>query len=81
MVRKAKKIKKRVPSGRHVVRRGRKKPSVARCSNCGAKLHGIPKQRPTKLRKMAKSNRRPSRPYGGKLCGKCMREEFKGKIQ
>jgi large subunit ribosomal protein L34e len=81
MVRKAKKIKKRTPSGRSVMRRGRRKPSPAKCAGCGARLHGMPSLRPTALKKLPKSKRRPNRPYGGNLCSRCMRELFKGKIK
>lgn len=81
MARKAKKIKKRTPSGRSVMRRGRRKPSAARCARCGAKLHGMPRLRPSALKKLPKSKRRPNRPYGGNLCTRCMRELFKGKIK
>lgn len=80
MVRKAKKIKKKTPSGRHVIRRGRKKPSTAKCAMCGGKLHGVPKQRPSKLQKIPASKRKPNRPYGGNLCSKCMRKKFTRKV-
>ena len=81
MVRKAKKIKKRTPTGRSVMRRGRRKPSHAKCANCGARLHGMPRLRPSKFKSLPKSKRRPNRPYGGNLCSSCMRELFKGKIK
>lgn len=81
MVRKAKKIKKRTPSGRTVIRRGKKRPAQARCATCGAKLHGMPRLKPSKLKKLPKSKRVPNRPYGGYLCSRCMRELFKEKIE
>lgn len=81
MVRVAKKIKRRVPSGRSVVRRGKKRPEVAKCAACGAKLHGMPKRKPSELKKMPKSKRVPNRPYGGNLCSRCMRELFKEKAE
>lgn len=80
MVRVAKKIKKRTPSGRSVIRRGKRKPSVAKCAECGAKLHGMPRLKSSKLRKLPKSKRKPNRPYGGYMCAKCTRELFKNKI-
>lgn len=81
MARRAKKIKIRLPSGRSVVRRGRGKPSVAKCAVCGAKLHGMPRLAPAKLRKLPKSKRVPNRPYGGYACSRCTRELLKEKIK
>ena len=60
-----------------------RKPSIGHCAQCGAKLHGMPRVRSSKL---TKSQRRPERPYGGQLCSKCSRktiiervlEKFKG---
>ncbi len=80
MVRKAKKIQKKTPSGRHVMKRGRKKPSKQICSSCGAKLHGVPKVRPSDMTKIPPSKRTPNRPYRGKLCSRCMRETLKKKV-
>ncbi len=77
MVRIKKKIKKRTPSGRSIIRKRKRKPSAAKCANCGALLHGMPRLKPSKLKKLPKSKRRPNRPYGGYLCTRCMRELFK----
>lgn len=81
MARKFKKIKKRTPSGKSVIRRGRRKPSIAKCAACGAPLHGMPRLRPSKLKNVPKSKRRPNRPYGGYLCTRCMRDMFKKKVK
>lgn len=59
-----------------VVHYRRKKPKKAHCSKCGAVLKGVPRERPYKLRKFAKTQRRPERPYGGVLCSRCMRRLF-----
>ncbi len=48
-----------------------RKNSVAHCGLCGAKLHGIPRVRSSKL---SKTERRPERPYGGQFCSKCSRK-------
>lgn len=74
-----KKIKKRTPGGKLKIVKRRKKPTVARCAVCGAALQGMPRLEPSKLRKVTKTRRRPSRPYGGYLCTRCMRELFKKK--
>ncbi len=81
MARKHKKVQKKTPSGRHVVRRKRGQPSHAKCAECGAKLHGVPKRRPGKLRKLPKTKRRPNRPYGGNLCSRCLRQKMKNKVE
>lgn len=81
MVRKIKKIKKRTPSGKSVVRKGKRKPSMAKCANCGAPLHGTPRLKPIKLKRLPKSKRRPNRPYGGNLCSRCTRELLKSRVE
>ena len=48
---------------------------------CKAILKGVPRERPYKMRTMAKTKKRPERPYGGVLCSKCMREIFKEKAR
>jgi large subunit ribosomal protein L34e len=64
-----------------VIRRGRRKPSIVRCAECGIRLHGMPRLRPSALKKLPKSKRRPNRPYGGYLCARCTRQLFKNKIK
>ena len=66
----------RTPKGVKLTYRDRK-PSVAHCGSCGAVLKGIPRVRSSRL---CKSEKRPSRPYGGKLCSKCMRKEIIKKV-
>ena len=76
-----KRSQKRVPGGRTVTHYRRKKPSIAKCSMCGKELKGVPRLRPSNLRKLPKSQRRPSRPYGGNLCSSCMRKLFREKAR
>ena len=57
----------------------KRKPSKAKCIKCGAVLKGVASERPYKMQNMAKTKKRPSRPYGGVLCSKCMREVMKEK--
>lgn len=59
----------------------RNKPKKAHCSNCGGKLAGVPRERPYKMRNMPKTAKRPERPFGGKLCSKCLRAEMKSKAR
>lgn len=73
------KTKKKSPGGRLVVHFRRKKPSYMKCGNCGKKI--VRKRlRPSKLRKLSKSQRRPERPYP-ELCSTCMREKIKTSIR
>lgn len=74
-------VKRRTSSGRVVIRPKRKKPKIAKCANCGKPLHGVPRKIPSEIRKLAKTKKRPERPYGGYLCSSCMRELFKEKAR
>ena len=46
-------------------------------AECGAVLHGVPRGRPFEVNKLAKTQKRPNRPFGGYLCPKCARKHFK----
>ena len=70
------KVFRKVPGGRVSVHYKRKKPSAAKCSNCKAVLKGVPRELPYKMSAMAKTQKRPERPYGGVLCSRCMRLEI-----
>ena len=48
-----------------------RKPGRAQCASCSNYLSGVPNERPFKIRQLAKTKRRPGRPYGGVLCSKC----------
>ncbi|MBI2656003.1 50S ribosomal protein L34e [Candidatus Woesearchaeota archaeon] len=70
------KLFRKVPGGSTHIHYKRRKPKPAHCSGCGAVLKGIPRERPYKMRSMAKTKKRPERPYGGMLCSRCMRLEM-----
>ncbi len=74
-------VKKRMPSGRVKTTYTRRKPKKARCAICGKELHGVPRVLPSELKKYAKSQKRPSRPYGGYICSSCLRKLMKGKAR
>jgi large subunit ribosomal protein L34e len=57
------------------------KPKIAKCAVCKKPLHGISRLNVSQIRKLSKSNRRPSRAYGGTLCSSCAREVFKDKAR
>ena len=71
----------RTPGGKTVIHYERKKPKAARCAICHKQLLGVPRGRPVEIRKLAKTERVPSRPYGGNLCSNCMRELMKQKAR
>jgi len=66
----------KVPGGRTVIHFKEKKPAPAKCSNCGKVLPGVARERPHKMKRMAKTRKRPERPYGGNLCSACMRKKI-----
>jgi large subunit ribosomal protein L34e len=72
-------VKTKVPGNRVTVHFTRKLPNAARCGNCGKTLHGVPRLRPADLKKLAKTEKRPERPYGGHLCSACSRKVFREK--
>lgn len=68
-----KRVMVRTPGGNTVVHYRREKPGAAKCALCGSPLGGVPRLLPHELRKLPKSSRRPTRPYGGYLCPSCLR--------
>jgi large subunit ribosomal protein L34e len=74
-------ISKRIPSGRAVVHYEKGKPGRARCAVCGAPLNGVPALRPVVLSKLAKTEKRPERPYGGVVCPKCLSRGLRNSIR
>ncbi|MCS7386281.1 MAG: 50S ribosomal protein L34e [archaeon GB-1867-005] len=67
----------RTPGGRGVIHYFKRRPNPAKCAICKRELHGVPRLRPSKLRKLPKSSRRPNRPYGGNLCPACLERLLK----
>lgn len=69
----------RTPGGELIISYRKPKPKIAKCSNCKKPLFGIPRERPYKMRNLAKTKKRPERAYGGYLCGKCLKEKITNK--
>ncbi|MBI2041384.1 MAG: 50S ribosomal protein L34e [DPANN group archaeon] len=69
-----KKIRVRVPGSSTVTHYKYAKHAKPACGICGAELHGVAAGRPSEIRKLARSERRPERPFGGVLCSDCMRK-------
>ncbi|MBI2650068.1 50S ribosomal protein L34e [Candidatus Woesearchaeota archaeon] len=68
------KVFRKVSGGRVSLHYKKKKPKNAKCGNCGALLKGVPRALPFRMRSMAKTKKRPERPFGGVLCSRCMRQ-------
>ena len=75
------KISKKTPGGRVVIHYTKKKPSKAKCSQCGAELKGVPRLRPYKMENTPKTKKRPQRPFGGVLCSKCTTKKIIAKTR
>jgi len=74
-------IRRKTPGGRNVLRYEKRKPKKAKCSSCGAGLAGVPRERDFKMQNMGKTQKRPSRAYGGMLCSKCTKDLLKKKAR
>jgi large subunit ribosomal protein L34e len=66
----------RTPGGRTVLQYKKRKPSKATCAVCGKNLAGVPRERPYKMMRMAKTKKRPERKFGGMLCSACSRRKI-----
>ncbi len=74
-------IHKKLPGGRLTIHYERRKPSAHECGRCHKPLAGTASALPYQLRKLAKTEKRPERPYGGVLCSACTRLLFKEKVR
>ncbi|MFH1455557.1 MAG: 50S ribosomal protein L34e [archaeon] len=68
------KVKVKTPGGKTVLHHRYRKPSKAICAMCKKILPGVSNERPTKMQNIAKSKKRPERPYGGVYCSACTRK-------
>ncbi len=71
----------KVPGGNTKVHFRNRKPSKALCGSCKKPLLGVPRELPSKMANMAKSKKKPARPYGGNLCSACTRSILKQKAR
>ena len=67
----------RTPGGRLVVHVIDKKHDYPKCAVCKRPLHGIPK---LTARLERRGHRPPTRPFGGYLCPRCLRQGLKAAI-
>lgn len=61
-------LKRRSPGGNRVVIYKRRIPRQGSCALCGATIHGVPRVKA----RLAKTEKRPERVFGGVLCGACV---------
>ncbi len=66
----------KTPGGRTKIHYKKKKPSKAKCAECGKQLAGTLRKHPSKMKNISKNSKRPERPYGGYLCSDCMRKKI-----
>jgi large subunit ribosomal protein L34e len=74
-------IIRKTPGARLVFHYFRKGPVKAKCAKCGTPLHGTPNKRAIDMKRLSKTEKRPSRPFGGMYCSKCMRDLQKEKAR
>ena len=70
-------IKIKIPGGASIIHYLKRKPSPARCAECKKPLHGVASKRPSRMKKLAKTKKVPSRVFGGNLCPSCTRQRLK----
>lgn len=63
----------KTPSSGTVIRYEKRRTDFPICAVCGVTLQGTS----TKL-SISRTKKRPSRPFGGTYCSRCMRNHFKG---
>ncbi|MEM4481166.1 MAG: 50S ribosomal protein L34e [Desulfurococcaceae archaeon] len=68
---------KRTPSGALSAHYEGEKPDRAKCAICGKELQGVPALRSSQVSKLAKTEKRPERPYGGMICHQCLKRGLK----
>ncbi len=73
-------LKRATPGGKAKIHYERRRPEIAKCASCKGQLGGVPRLRPSKLSKLAKTQHRPSRPFGGNLCHNCLKTRIKQKV-
>jgi large subunit ribosomal protein L34e len=71
----------RLPGGETVVHYEKRRPGPARCAICGRPLNGVPRLRPSELRQLPKTAKRPERIYGGVICPSCLTKLIKKTVR
>jgi large subunit ribosomal protein L34e len=66
----------RTPGGKTVTHYRARKPKQGKCPVTGETLKGVPRASATAMHNMAKTKKRPQRPYGGALSSRAMRRKI-----
>jgi large subunit ribosomal protein L34e len=69
-------LHRKTPGGVTRIKYVKRIPPQPGCRVCGDVLKGVPRARARQLHGMSKTEKRPSRPFGGQLCSRCMRLEM-----
>ena len=69
-------VKVKTPGGDNKIHYRKRKTKKLTCVVCSKQLHGIPTLIQSKFRNLAKTQKRPQRPFGGVLCSSCSRKEI-----
>ena len=73
-------IKTRIPGNKMRIHYIRRRPKHAHCPVTNVKLHAVPRLRPAQLRKLNKTQRRPNRPYGGRISHTALSNAIQAKV-
>lgn len=71
----------KTPGGQMVYHFRRKPYGRPQCALCGEGLLGVPRGSPAAIKKLTKTQRRPTRPFGGQLCTVCTRKAVSLKLK
>ena len=66
----------KTPGGKYYLKKVIDKPNYHHCATCNRKLAGMPRGTQVEIRRLKKTERSPSRPYGGQLCSPCLRRKL-----
>ncbi|MHA1147025.1 MAG: 50S ribosomal protein L34e [Promethearchaeota archaeon] len=78
---KAQKRKKlKTPGHNNVTHYWRRKPKKAHCARCKKPIQSIPRQRPAKMRKTNRVERRTNRMESGRYCARCLQQLIQEQI-
>lgn len=74
-------VRVKTPGGINKIHYRKRKPAKAKCGGCGAVLKGVARERPFKMKSLTRAKKKPSRPYAGVLCSKCLRKKMIAKAR
>lgn len=66
----------KTPSGKFYFKKLMKQPNYHKCATCNRPLPGVPRGTRVEIRRLTKSQRSPSRPFGGQLCSPCLKRKL-----